>query len=206
MKSYKEIRDKNIDQIKDVIDVYDDVNRIAISVNGKIDFYTIEKIIADLRKQAKRFDIDMDGTMEPDRAYSSTKIFMFKTVLARKIMELINHLVEGYAENPKLGKVENISLELENNLGKLGYTLFGLPIGSIYDFSIDPMFTYISNKDYVNKVSKHNSIPMYISKSNFGLAENRNGEYGKVIEKARVELTEDPKIIGKKKSIEKNNG
>lgn len=114
-----------------------------------------------------------------------------KFQLVSIITSVINTLVDMAEEGANIKLMNSTATSLENVLNGLGVSLFEMPVGEAYDFTIDGFFANVKGETHSKEQTK-GTKKMYIESSTFGCAEQKASDFGRVIEKANVTLTDEP--------------
>ncbi len=203
MDATKTLREKNCEQIKNLNICIAEVFEIINELLGKNDNSKILKIREFLVTTVERFGTNSYGDLSVQKSENSSLVNQLKLTVVKKILELIN-VITFAAEKSLTNKLVVHGIHLEAILNKLGYDLFSFPMGQLYDVALDTQLAVIENHEYVNSVDKKGLKNWYVKNSAFGCIERKASENKKVIEKAKVTLTDSLDSFGKRKPAEKS--
>lgn len=197
MENFVQVKEKSIKQIKEIVDVLQILESVVVKLSSKENSYKVEKLFNNIRKEATKNELYKDGFYKPSNSMGLNNIYQFKSMLAKKLAEMVNTVLDSAPKNSNSKVFMMAALDFESLLERLGYTLFELQAGQVYDPNIDDFYATVTNKEEIKSAK---GKPLYVLNSDFGCAEKRGESYGKVIEKAKVELTDDLSITQKRAS------
>lgn len=144
--------------------------------------------------ELKQMENVLDSGM---RTLSKTAKYKSRILTAKILTRIINNLVLKTSGKKSDSNYKEMALELEQLLAKLGFGLYEMPVGQIFDENLDEFLANVSKIKKVKKQSEQtDKTPLYILSSTFGCARNHSDGTKKVVEKASVELCDvEPALV-----------
>ena len=110
-----------------------------------------------------------------------------RLMIAKLLTRVINGISQENNPNPNL---QSAALQLEELLKNMGFGLYEMPVGQVYDVNIDEILSNVSKIKRTKSTEKGKEIPLYISNSTFGCSKHYSDGSRRVVEKATIELSD----------------